>query len=386
MIPRILEKDFLRLAQAFPAVALLGPRQSGKTTLAKLCFADYLYCSLENPDVREFAQNDTRRFLDQRKKYPGMIIDEAQNVPELFSYLQEILDNSEEMGKFILTGSQNFLLTEKITQSLAGRIAILTLLPFSMREVPIMDLDMTILHGYYPRVITGKISAQDWYPQYIQTYLERDVRKIINIENLNTFQRFLRLCAGRVGQTINYSDLSRDVGVSSVTIKKWFSVLEASYICFFLPPFYKNLSKRVVKSPKLYFYDTGIACALLSIHSDTVLSSHPLRGALFENLIISEIYKNYCNQSSKADLYFYRDNIGNEVDCLLEKNGQPHCIEIKSAQTINPSFFKGLKHLQKSMNVSPEHCHLIYGGKQNFVRSSANVYSWEKTFLKILQD
>ena len=284
------------MSTVFPVVSLTGPRQSGKTTLVKALFPDYAYVNLENLDDRAAAVDDPKGFLRVYQK-DGVIIDEAQKVPELFSYLQGIVDNSRAMGKYILTGSHNFLLLENITQSLAGRVGVMHLLPFGFDELTatvITDetvLDQVIFSGMYPPLHDRKITPPDFYPSYLQTYIERDVRAIKNIGNLNTFTRFLQLCAGRIGQLLNLSSLGTEVGVDAKTVRSWLSILEASFVIFFLSPYYKNYNKRVVKQPKLYFYDTGVVCSLLGLNASSQLSNFYLRGSLFENFVIAESLK-----------------------------------------------------------------------------------------------
>ena len=345
MVTRIAVNELKTLSNQFKAVAVVGPRQSGKTTLTRKCFPEKKYVSLENPDQRRFAQEDPRGFLAQYSE--GAIFDEAQHVPEIFSYLQQILDESEKPGQFILTGSNNFILQQNIVQSLAGRIAYLYLLPFSIEELKManllpQDLNELMYKGSYPPVYDQNTLPEKWYPNYIRTYVERDVRFIKNITNLAAFERFLKLCAGRTGQLLNRSSLGIEVGVDSKTIAAWISILESSFIIHLLQPHHQNFNKRVVKMPKLYFYDTGLVCNLLSIQNKEQLDTHPLRGNIFESFIISELIKKRHNTGKPAKLFFWRDNKGNEVDVIIDKGNTLFPIEIKAGQTITSAYFKGI--------------------------------------------
>lgn len=382
MIKRTLGEQIKLMAAKMPVISITGPRQSGKTTLAKQCFPDYEYMNLENPDVLEFAKSDPRLFLSQHKK--GIIIDEAQVMPELFSYIQTISDENNKTGEFILTGSQNFLMSEKISQSLAGRVFITHLLPFSIEEIKkskhwMENSNHYIFNGFYPRIYDKDIAPNLFYPSYIQTYTERDIRQIINVSNLHSFQRFMRLVAGRTGQLLNYSNIANELGHDLKTIKSWFSILESSFIIFFLQPHHKNYSKRLVKTPKLFFYDTGLACSLLGIKNEDEINLHWAKGALFENLIISDIAKNYLNKSQNPSMFFWRDNTGNELDCLIEGALSLKRIEIKSASTIHPDFFKGLEYYNKLSDSTSENSFLVYGGNKNLRRKEATVLSWKNT-------
>lgn len=380
MIKREAETKLLQLANQFRSVAILGPRQSGKTTLAKMCFPNKPYTSLETPTVRQFAQQDPVQFL---KQYPqGAILDEIQRVPELLSWLQQNLDDDPSVrGKFVLTGSNNFLLLQNITQTLAGRVAYLELLPFSVAELvnipnSLDDMDSVLWKGGYPPIQADGIAPEDWFSAYIRTYIERDVRQIKNIDNLLLFERFLALCAGRVGQEVNFSALSNEVGVDFKTIQSWMGVLQASYIVFLLPPYHKNFNKRVVKAPKLYFYDTGLACSLLRINSHSLLIQHPFKGALFENFIISELLKNRYNKGQRSNLYFWRESAGYEIDVLLDEGLHTLPIEIKSGQTIHSEWLKGIKYWQKITGQSGGI--VFYGGTENQARSEQiYIKSWQ---------
>ncbi len=360
MIYREAEKELQLLSAQFKAVAVTGPRQSGKTTLVKKVFKEKAYVNLENPDLRQFAREDPRGFLSN---YPdGAILDEVQRVPELFSYLQQILDEKEQNGLFILTGSNNFLLNSNISQSLAGRVGYLFLLPLDIGEInPGANMsNQLIFKGGYPEIYQKDIDPKKYYDNYIRTYVERDVRLLKNITDLYTFERFLRLCAGRTGQLLNMSSLAADVGVDVKTIGSWLGVLEASFIAFRLYSYHENYNKRIVKMPKLYFYDTGLASALMGIEDVSQLTIHPLRGGLFENLVVVDFLKRLYNNGKQNNLYFWRDNIGNEVDLLIKKGANRYPVEIKSAQTISDEFFKGIRYWNKLTNT--EGGYLVYAG------------------------
>jgi len=387
MIARTLGKKILSMADVFPVVTLTGPRQSGKTTLVRSLFSDYEYINLENLNDLHAVQEDPVRFL-KSFSLKGVIIDEAQKFPELFSYLQGIVDESKKMGKFILTGSQNFLLLEKITQSLAGRVAVLHLLPFEYSEITAAkvvgrELDEILYAGAYPALYDRKILPQDYYPSYIQTYIERDVRSIKNIGDLSTFQRFVKLCAGRSGQLLNLSSLGNEVGINYKTVASWITILEASFIVFLLRPHHRNFNKRIVKQPKMYFYDTGLLCSLLDITSPDQLRTHYLRGNIFESFIIAEYIKLRYHQGLPSKPFFWRDNTGHEIDLLLEDGNKIKAIEIKSGETINPDFFKGLEFFGKISNIPDEHKFLVYGGQKNYERSSGKVLSCNNFVTKL---
>ena len=381
MIKRQLGAYIQKLRSKFPIISITGPRQSGKTTLARMIFTEYKYINLENPDDRQELQEDVRGFLN-RYAGDGIIIDEAQNVPELFSYLQGFADSLSDMGKIILSGSQNFLLMEKISQTLAGRVGIVNLFPFSLGELKNTDYWMDdvfdfLITGMYPALYDRSITPQDYYPGYIQTYLERDVRSLKNIGDLNTFRRFLQLCAGRIGQILNYSSLANDLGIDHKTVKSWISVLEASYIIFLLNPHYKNFNKRIIKQPKLYFYDTGLAASLLRLRSKDSLYSFHLKGNLFENFIISEYVKSTIHSGYQPDAYFFRDSTGNEVDLIIDRVPDLISVEIKSGSTISNEFFKGLIKYQSISDTGPEKSYLIYSGDKSGPRKHAQVLSWK---------
>lgn len=378
MINRKLSEQIKKYSEKFPVLAVTGPRQSGKTTLVKSVFPDYKYVNLEEIDKRQFALEDPKGFLTQFKG--KLIIDEAQYAPDLFSYIQVFADNSGEMGNYVLTGSQNFLLMERISQSLAGRVAIFTLLPFSCEELVASNnseenYQNHIFKGFYPAIYDRKLEPHEWYPNYVNTYIERDVRNTLNVANLLQFRQFMQICAGSVGQLINFSSIGNSIGVSNNTIKNWFSVLEASFVVFRLQPYLKNAKKRILKSPKLFFYDTGLVCDLLGIQSVNQLNTHYAKGALFENFIILELLKNALNRNEKQDLYFWRDSNANEIDCIVDKGDRVVPIEIKSAQTISTSFFKGLDRFDEIYHTQNKT--LVYGGEEDYQRTSYNILSWK---------
>ena len=352
MIDRILQTKLQELSKKYPIVTLTGPRQSGKSTLLRHAFPDYKYVSLEDPDIRLFATEDPRGFL---ATYPDKtIIDEAQREPALFSYLQTHTDREGHEGMYLLAGSHNFLLMENISQSLAGRTAILKLLPFK------------------------HITPSEFYPYYIQTYVERDVRLMKNIGDLSKFIRFIKLCAGRIGQLLNLSSLANECGVAVSTISTWISILEASYICYLLKPDYNNYAKRLVKTPKLYFYDTGLACSLLDIQTAEQVSSHFLRGGLFENLVINEFVKKSYNQGQEPDLTFWRDSTGNEVDLLQHIDGNLYAYEIKSGATYSPDFFKSISKWAKLSGTPTENLSVIYTGEKDLHTKEGKVRAWQQ--------
>lgn len=379
MIKRDLEKKLLYLAKKFPVLSVTGPRQSGKTTLIRDIFSGHHYLNLEDPDTRAFAQADPRGFLNQHTK---LIIDEAQRVPELFSFLQGFADSSKTNGRYILSGSQNFLLQEKISQTLAGRVAIQNLLPFSLKELQAnkrlkKEYAYYLFNGFYPRLHASRIKPGDFYPSYIESYVERDVRQISGLQDLRSFRQLLVALAGRTGQVLNYSNLSNQLGLSDKTIKQWIGVLEASFIVFTLSQYHKNFNKRIVKAPKLYFYDTGLVSYLLGIQSEKEIGKHFAKGALFENLVAIEIIKTFWNRGERPRLYYWRDNSGHEIDFILEINQTLKLIEVKASQTIAPDFFKGLEWMQKLSGAKTVDSYLIYGGDENQDRSIAKVRSWK---------
>lgn len=366
MIQRDASSKIKQLAKKFPAVGLLGPRQSGKTTLAKELFPKKPYVSFENQDNILLVTKDPRAFLDQYKT--GAIFDEIQRVPQLLSYLQGVIDDQpKKVGLFIITGSQNLLLLESVSQTLAGRIAFIHLLPFSYSELAsskygTQSLNKLILNGGYPRLYDRKIKPVDFYPNYLLTYVERDVRQIKNITNLAMFQRFLKVCASRVGQEVNYTSIANDTGVDQKTVLSWFGILEASFIAFRLQPFYNNLGKRLTQMPKLYFYDTGLCCSLLELETESHVNTHPLRGALFENLIILELLKTRFNNGQRSNLFYWRDRTGNEIDVLLDQSSQVVPIEIKTAATFTNDYIKGINYWRK-INPNTKNAFVVFTGK-----------------------
>lgn len=379
MIPRTSESYLKALSESYPIVSVVGPRQSGKTTLVRETFSKKPYVSLEDLDQRRFAQEDPRGFLRTFKN--GGILDEVQNCPDLFSYIQTDVDQEDTVGKFILTGSQNFLLMEKISQTLSGRTGMLELLPLSYKElserVEKTGIFELIFKGGYPRLYTRNIPPENWYKMYVKTYIERDVRQIKNVLDLGTFELFLKLCAGRIGQITNLTSLGNECGVSYNTIKQWISVLSSSYVTFLLSPHHKNFNKRLVKNPKLYFYDTGVACSLLGIRSSDELRTHYARGVLFENFVILEMIKKRLNVGQDPSLYFWRDNHGHEVDIIFEGKGHLVPVEIKSSSTVNSEFLKSLKYWNK-LSAEPKG-YLIYGGESKQLRSDGiQILSWKQ--------
>lgn len=385
IIPRSAASTIARLAKGFPVVAITGPRQSGKTTLAKACFPDKPYVNLEAPDVLGFAQDDPRGFLAQFPR--GAIIDEAQRWPELFSWLQILVDSRNTMGDFILTGSSQFTLHQSITQSLAGRVGLVELLPLSVEELKAggfeeTQLDRALLAGGYPSLYSRDVRPSDWFASYVATYIQRDIREILNIRDLDQFRRFLVTCATRSGQLLNMQSLGNDLGLSGVTIKHWLSALEASYIIRRVYPHHQNFGKRLVKTPKLYFLDVGLMAWLLGIRDTATLTAHPLRGALFETFVLSELVKAPLVRDGEASLFFWRDHIGQEVDFILEAGRHLHGIEVKSSRTISSDAAVSLakwQYLAEPGPAAPQRtsCHLVYGGSDSFTRSGCQFWGWQ---------
>ncbi|MDA0732335.1 MAG: ATP-binding protein [Bacteroidetes bacterium] len=379
MIARTLENKLKLLYTKFPVISITGPRQSGKTTLIKEVFKNLPYVSLENPDDRAFALEDPRGFLNNYPK--GAIFDEVQRVPQLFSYIQGLVDADPSI-KFILSGSQNFLLSEQISQSLAGRVGILKLLPFSMFELKAANslsetFEDVAYKGFYPRIFDQNIDPEDFYPNYLQTYVERDVRQLSQVGNLNTFTTFLKLCAGRAGQLLNMSELSNEAGVSVNTIKSWVNILETSYIVFRLYSHHKNYNKRLTKMPKLYFYDTGLLSYLLGIKKSSQIKIHFAKGAIFENLVIGELMKRHLHIGKEPNLYFWRDNKGKEIDLIIDDGEFITPIEIKSGSTKRSDYFNGLDYWNKISENDPVKSFVIYGGQENQLRNNGKLISWK---------
>ncbi|MBI5383756.1 MAG: ATP-binding protein [Verrucomicrobia bacterium] len=380
-VPREATATLQRLAKSFPIVAITGPRQSGKTTLAQRCFAGKPCVSLEDLDHREFATHDPRGFLAQ---FPdGAVLDEVQRCPGVLSYLQGVVDRDRRAGLFILTGSQQFDLLAGITQSLAGRAALLPLLPFSFGELDAAGLasarlEEHLFNGAYPPIHDRKLEPGLWLGNYVSTYLERDVRRMVNVRDLSGFQRFVRLCAGRTGQLLNLSALANDCGITHNTAKAWISVLEASYLVHLLPPHHRNFNKRLIKTPKLYFLDPGLAAWLLGIKDAATLLHHAHRGALFETWVVSELLKGRFNRAQPSNLFFWRDRTGNEVDVVIEDGQTLHPLEVKSGETINADFFAGLRTWTQLAGKAAGSARLVYGGEQAQTRQGIQVLPWRQ--------
>ncbi len=379
MIQRSLSETILKFAGKYPVVSITGPRQSGKTTLVKALFPKHKYISLENPETRSITLSDPKSLFEPKNQF--LILDEIQHVPDLLSYIQVISDEEKIHGQFILTGSQSLILSEKISQTLAGRTAILKLLPFSLSEISelkqVKDFSYEdfIFKGFYPRTYDQDISPEEFYPFYLETYVQRDVREIQNVRDLNTFTNFVRLCAGRIGQLMDYSSLAKDTGVNVGTIKGWISILEAGFIVFQLYPYYKNFGKRMIKAPKLYFTDPGLAAFLLGIKSAEQVRTHYLKGSLFENLAVLELLKQRLNQGLPHDLWFLRDSNHNEVDVVAEKE-QLQWIEMKSARTFSPDFLNSFRFLDKNPETQNGNKSIIYGGDESFTYKEVQIMSW----------
>ncbi|MCL4380466.1 ATP-binding protein [Candidatus Dependentiae bacterium] len=387
ILRRDLTETLLRFAK-FPVVGLFGPRQSGKTTLVKAVFNNHIYLNFEDQEIRDFAEKDPKGFLRQYENLHGIILDEFQYVPQILSYIQLESDEKKRPGYFVITGSQNFLMNQAITQSLAGRIGILTLLPLSMHELQHNDVlpkhaSDLIFRGSYPRMYTENFTAEELYPSYIQTYVERDVRQLVNVENLRTFRKFLQLCAARIGQLLNINDIAMNCGITHKTAERWLSILEASYIIFLLTPHHENFNKRVIKTPKLFFYDTGLACSVLGLKSGEEVAFSSLRGHLFECLIISDFYKQFYNSGVQPSLYFWRDKNGYiEIDCLIDRASQLIPVEIKSSETVRSELFDAL-HKWYALSESVHHAttksrgYLVYGGNLTQLRKEGNLVRWQ---------
>ncbi len=382
MIRRHAEPYLKRLARDYPAVAITGPRQSGKTTLTRKVFDDRPYVSLENPDEREFAESDPRGFLQRYRA--GAVFDEVQRCPALFSYLQQVIDEGPRECRFILTGSQQFGLMSKITQTLAGRIASLTLLPFSYKEWynGRLNGDLTLGHvlfqGLYPPVLDRSLEPSTWYKNYVQNYVERDLRQIAQIGDLRLFGIFLRMCAARSGSLLNLSALASDCGIAVNTAKNWISILEASYIVFLLQPHHSNFGKRLIKTPKLYFYDSGLLSYLLSIDSKETLEIHSMRGQLFETYVVSELKKLIENTGRMDRLFFWRDRTGHEVDMIIERAQRLFAVECKSGKTIAPDWLKSLLQWSEIARGEAIQLFLVYGGDEHFARQGVEIHSWRR--------
>jgi hypothetical protein len=381
MIPRVADDTLRRLAKGFPIVALTGPRQSGKTTLARAVFSDKAYVSLENPEEREFAERDPHRFLQRFND--GAILDEVQRCPALLSWLQGLVDERGRMGDFILTGSAQFDLISGMTQSLAGRVGRIELLPLSASELARAGklphtLDEMLFSGGYPALFDRALTAADWFPNYVATYLERDVRQLIAIRDLTQFQRFVKMCAARSGQMLNLAALGADCGISAVTAREWLSVLEASYLVMRLPPYHRNFGKRLVKTPKLYFLDVGLMAWLLGIRDTATIETHASRGALFETFVLSEMLKQRFNAGRPADLYFWRDNVGHEIDILYETPSGLQAVEIKSGSTFASDWPAAVRKWQGFAGDEALRPIIVYGGEGDYERETCRVLGWRE--------
>lgn len=382
LISREIVSVIRKISPMYPILALTGPRQSGKTTLLKNLFPDYRYISLENPDNRNFAASDPNGFL--KEFHTHVIFDEVQRVPELFSYIQNIVDDrSSEMGIYVLSGSQNFHLMHSITQSLAGRVAIFKLFPFDLKELDNVGLLgenylNSLIKGFYPAIYDRDIPSKVFYSNYIETYINRDISELVAIRDLRVFQNFFALCATRTGQLLNLNALANECGISQPTAKSWLSALEQSFITFQLYPYHKNFNKRIVKTPKLYFYDTGLLCHLLKISKTENLLTHPIKGALFENMMIAEYVKQMHHQNNSEDLWFWRDTHGNEIDLIVDKGDQMDIIEFKASETIKTQMFDGLSKFEEISQIKNLNKSLVYGGDTSQKRSAGNLVSWRE--------
>ncbi len=386
MFLRLAEARLRKLAHGFPVLAVLGPRQAGKSTLARKVFSDKRYVSLEDPDERERALRDPRRFL--RGLADGAVIDEAQRAPDLFSYLQAVVDDDRRPGKWVITGSQNFLLMASVTQSLAGRIAIVDLLPLSCAELAIAgrlgSLESILVTGQFPALHASPLESADFFRAYMASYLERDVRQLSAVRDLLQFQRFVRLLAARCGQLLNLNALASDCGIAQTTARDWLAVLEASYIVYRLPPYHVNFGKRLVKTPKLYFYDTGLVAWLLGIRSAEELNFHPQRGALFETLVVTEAIKKRDNLGQRYDLYFWRDNIGTEIDLLVDAGGWLTAIEVKSGATFQREWLRSLETWQRHARAARRSVPaLIFGGGGDHRTDGVQILGWREALAQL---
>ena len=391
ILQRAITDDVKRAATYFPVVAVLGPRQSGKTTLVQAIFNQHTYISLEDLDTRRLANEDPRRFLQDYPNEHGIILDEVQHAPGLLSYIQTIVDREKKKGYFIVTGSQNLMVNEAITQTLAGRIALLTLLPLSIEELKNAGLlpekiEEAVFNGSYPRIYFDAIPAPKLYPNYIDTYIERDIRQLKNIADLALFKKFIQLCAGHIGQSLNLTKLGNECGIDHKTARAWLSILEATYIVFLLYPYHKHFGKRIVKVPKLYFIDTGIACSLLRVRDPQDLQEHYLRGGLIESFMIAELYKQYYNIDQRPALYFWSDQGGREVDVVIEQSLTVTPVEIKSGKTVSPNYFEQLAYWQETTKLEGQKF-VFYAGDTNQSWPHAKVLGWKSigTFIKTLE-
>lgn len=381
MIKREANKKLQEMATKFPILVVTGPRQSGKTTIAKMTFPNYRYVNLENPDTRLFATNDPKGFLSKYDQY--VILDEIQNVPELFSYLQQIVDESNIDGQFILSGSQNFLLLEKITQSLAGRVFMMELLPLTQSELvdyPMEDCFDAIVKGAYPRIFDKNINSEDFYSSYIKTYVERDVTSIVNVHDLNTFRKFFKLLSHYVGQQFNASKISNDLKIDVKTAQRWLSILETSYLVFTLPVWHQNFAKRIIKNSKLYFYDTGLVAHLLGIKSGEELLFSKYKGAIFENFGVLELMKSYKNRGLSTPFYYWRDSNGNEIDLIIDEGKKVKLVEMKASETVKSDHLKSLHYLDK-LNTEMNFKHYLFNtSSDTHSRTNEMIVGWKDGF------
>lgn len=392
MIARQATDTLLRLAKGFPVLCITGPRQSGKTTLAQATFPDKPYLSLEDPDIARLAREDPRGLLDTYRD--GLILDEAQTVPEIFTYLKTLVDSDPRPGKFVMTGSQQFGLLAGVTESLAGRAAFFSLLPFSCDELKAAEKLSAnpfeaMIKGFYPPIYDRDVSPYDWYTNYIASYVERDVRSILNVKDLGQFQIFVKMCAARVGQLLNLSAIALDCGISHNTAKAWLSVLETSGIVYLLRPYYKNFGKRLIKNPKLYFIDTGLAARVLGIRTAEDLFTHPNRGNLFESFAVSELLKSRYALGRDPDLYFWRDNIGTEVDVVFEAMSRGaglriRAVEIKSGRTFSPELVTGFDAWRRYSGAEASDCSLVYAGDRALQWKGVALFPWDSA-AKVLE-
>lgn len=395
MIPRTLHPALLEAAETLPVVTLTGPRQSGKTTLVRAAFPDLPYTTLEAPDIRERALQDPRGFLGG---YPdGAILDEVQRAPDLLSYIQGFVDEDPRPGRFILTGSQNLLLLDRVSQSLAGRTRILYLYPFSLSELEgrepwdpesrlapaaprtsgsERDLHSTLHAGFFPRIHDLGLDPISWLADYRTTYVERDLRQVLNVRDLEGFERFLGLCAGRSGQLLNTSSLGNDAGIDHSTVRRWLSVLEAGFLIKLLRPHHRNLGKRLIKSPKIHFLDPGLLCSLLGIREAEGLRVHPLRGAVFESFVLAELVKAYAHRGRPLPLFFWRDSSGHEIDFLIDQGSRLLAIEAKAGATVPTSFFDGLAWWTRLLGDEEAPTLLLHGGEESFTYQGMEARPW----------
>lgn len=380
-IERDLEKIIKAGAKQVPIIAVIGPRQSGKSTLIKKMFKDYVYLDMQDAEIFDFANSDPKGFLNSYKDEAGVIIDEAQYAPNLFAQLKVEVDKDPRPGYYVLSGSQNFLLHGKISESLAGRVYFNTLLPLSIKELKHADLladraESQLHKGFYPRVYQPEVNAQTYYENYISTYVERDIRSIRNIDNILTFKKFMHLCALRIGTILNLADLAANCGISTATAKSWFSLLEASFILFLLPSYHENLGKRITKSPKLYFYDVGLATTLMGLDQEAIIAKRTIYGALFENMVIVDLIKHFHAKGIRSTLTFFRDSNKNEIDLIIELGGKTIPVEIKASETMDSNFFNTMKWFQEQNN-SDQKAVVVYGGDKSGERSLGRTISWK---------